>query len=42
MRNWLMPRRLTLLMWNQAFLMRHTPGEAYADHDRVFDEALEG
>jgi hypothetical protein len=41
MRNWLTPRRLTLLMWDQAFLMRYVPGEAYADHDRVLDEALE-
>ena len=41
MRNWLMPRRLTLLMWDQVSLMRHTPGEAYADYDRVFDKALE-
>jgi hypothetical protein len=41
LRNWLMPRRLTLLMWDQAILMRHTPSEAYADYDRVFDKALE-
>lgn len=41
MRNWLTPRRLTVLIWDQAFLMRHAPGEAYADYDRVLDEALE-
>jgi len=41
MRNWLTPRRLTLLMWDQAFLLRHAPGEAYAHYDRVLDEALE-
>jgi hypothetical protein len=39
--SFLPPRRLTLLMWDQAFLMRHDPSEAYADYDRVFDEALE-
>jgi hypothetical protein len=37
----LQPRRLTLLMWDQAFLMRHAPSEAFADYDRVFDETSE-
>ena len=40
-RNWLTPRRLTILLWDQAYLMRHAPDEAYADYDRVLDEALE-
>lgn len=40
-RNWLNPRRLTLVMWDQAFLMRHMPGESYADYDRVLDETGE-
>ena len=34
MRNWLTPRR----MWDQAFLMRHVPGEAFADYDRVLGQ----
>jgi hypothetical protein len=47
MRASLNPRRLTLLMWDQAFLLRHVPGdrhvpgESYADYDRVLDEAIE-
>jgi len=28
-------------MWDQAFLLRHAPGESYADYDRVLDEASE-
>jgi hypothetical protein len=35
------PRRLTIVMWDQAFLMRHLPGESYADYDRVLDETIE-
>jgi hypothetical protein len=31
-------------MWDQAFLMRHTPGEAYADYDgcstKLWSEAI--
>ncbi len=41
MRGWLSPRRLTIVMWDQAFLMRHVPGESYADYDRVLDETIE-
>jgi hypothetical protein len=41
MRDWLSPRRLTIVMWDQAFLMRHLPGESYADYDRVLDETVE-
>jgi hypothetical protein len=41
MRSGLHPRRLTLAMWDQAFLMRHFPGQSFDDYARVLDEALE-
>lgn len=41
MRDWLSPRRLTIVMWDQAFLLRHGPGESYQDYDRVLDETIE-
>jgi hypothetical protein len=41
MRSALSPRRLTLVMWDQAFLLRHAPGCSYADHDKVLDETIE-
>ena len=41
MRDWLNPRRLTIVMWDQAFLFRHAAGEAYSDYDRVLDGTLE-
>ncbi len=40
-REYLNPRRLTLAMWDNAFLMRHIPGGSFADYDRVLDEAIE-
>lgn len=41
MRDHLDPRRLTLIMWDTAFLLRHAPGGAYEDYDRVIGETLE-
>jgi len=41
MRDWLDPRRLTLVMWDHTFLTRHMPGESFEDYDRVLDEAIE-
>lgn len=41
MRAHLAPRRLTLAMWDQAFLLRHVPGGSFEDYDRVLDEAIE-
>jgi hypothetical protein len=41
MREYLDPRRLTLVMWDQAYLMRHFPEQSYADYDRVLDEVIE-
>jgi hypothetical protein len=41
MRDGLTPRRLTLAMWDQAFLLRHGPGGSFADFDRVLDETVE-
>lgn len=40
-REQLAPRRLTMAMWDQAFLLRHGPGGSFADWDRVLDETLE-
>jgi hypothetical protein len=41
LRDRLNPRRLTTVMWDQAFLMRHVPGQSFADYDRVLDETIE-
>ena len=41
MRDWLSPRRLTIMMWDQAFLMRHGKGESFEDYSRVLDETIE-
>ena len=40
-RQHLTPRRLTLAMWDQAFLLRHIPGGSFEDFDRVLEEAIE-
>ena len=41
MRDDLKPRRLTLAMWDTIHLLRHGPGGALADYDRVLDETVE-
>lgn len=41
MRTHLSPRRLALLMWDQAFLLRHGPGGSFEDYDRVLDQTVE-
>jgi len=41
MREGLNPRRLTIVMWDQAFLLRHVPGESYEDYDQVLDETIQ-
>ena len=41
MRDWLSPKRLTLVMWDAAYLMRHLPGESYENYDRVLDETID-
>ena len=41
MREHLTPRRLTLAMWDQAFVLRHPPGGSFACFDRVLDETVE-
>jgi len=41
MREHLDPRRLTLVMWDNAFVLRHGPGGSFEDFDRVLDEAIE-
>jgi len=41
MRDWLSPRRLTIVMWDQAFLLRHIPGESFQDFDRVLGQTVE-
>ncbi|MBN1542212.1 hypothetical protein JW992_08690, partial [candidate division KSB1 bacterium] len=40
-REYLDPRRMTVIMWDQAFLLRHQPGESFADYDRVLEETVE-
>jgi hypothetical protein len=41
MRDWLTPRRLTIVMWDQAFLMRHPAGESFENYSKVLDETIE-
>ncbi len=41
MRDHLSPRRLTLVMWDNAFVLRHGPGGSYENFDRVLDETIE-
>ncbi len=41
MRNWLRPKRLTMVMWDFAFLTRHVRGDSFEDYDRVLDEVVE-
>ncbi|MCY2931614.1 MAG: hypothetical protein NTV86_19405 [Planctomycetota bacterium] len=41
MREWLQPKRLTLAMWDHAYLTRHVAGDAFEDYDKVLDEAAE-
>jgi hypothetical protein len=41
MRNYLDPRRLTIIMWDNAFLLRHMPGGSFEDYDKVLDETIE-
>ncbi len=40
-REYLDPRRLTIMMWDQAYLLRHLPGESFADYAKVLGEAAE-
>lgn len=40
-REHLSPRRLTILMWDQAFLLRHHKGGSFEDYDRVLDQTVE-
>lgn len=41
MRDYLNPKRLTLVMWDVAYALRHVPGGSFADYDRVLDETAE-
>lgn len=40
-RDTLTPRRLTLAMWDQAYLLRHVPGGSFEDFGRVCRETVE-
>ena len=40
-RNLLDPQRLTIMMWDQAYLVRHLPGESFADYENVLTESCE-
>lgn len=37
----LTPKRLTMVMWDQCYALRHAPGCSFEDYDRVLDEAVE-
>lgn len=37
----LTPRRMTMAMWDQAFVLRHGAGGSFADWDRVLEETVE-
>lgn len=41
MRKHLTPNRLTMAMWDEAFVLRHGPGGSFEDFDRVLDETIE-
>jgi hypothetical protein len=41
MRQALSPRRLTIVMWDQAFLLRHARGCSYENYDQVLDETIQ-
>ncbi len=41
MRDKLTPRRLTMVMWDNAYLMRHIPGGSFENFDLVLDQAIE-
>jgi hypothetical protein len=41
MRAHLNPRRMTMVMWDQAFLLRHQAGESFADWEQVLNETVE-
>lgn len=32
---------MTIIMWDQAYLVRHVPGESFADYDKVLNETIE-
>ncbi len=40
-RNLLDPPRLTIMMWDQAYLVRHLPGESFSDYEKVLEESRE-
>jgi hypothetical protein len=37
----LTPSRMTMVMWDQCYALRHGPGGSFQDYDRVLDEAIE-
>ena len=41
MREELVPRRLTMVMWDNAFLLRHIPGGSFEDYEKVLEETIE-
>ena len=41
MREYLAPKRLTMAMWDMAYVLRHGAGGSYADYNRVLDETVE-
>lgn len=41
MRNFLKPRRLTIAMWDQAYMVRRNPGDPFRDWERCLEELKE-
>lgn len=41
LREKLVPRRLTIVMWDYAFITRHMSGDSYEKYDEVLDQAVE-
>jgi hypothetical protein len=41
MRDWLEPRRMTVIMWDTMFLLRHAAGSDAEDYDKLLDDTVE-
>jgi hypothetical protein len=37
----LTPSRMTMVMWDQCYALRHGPGGSFQNYDRILDEAIE-
>lgn len=41
MRESLTPSRMTMVMWDQCYALRHGPGGSFQNYDRILDEVIE-